>query len=275
MHTTAIILSLAIGIALEVLLYLGLRRIGRMGAVSAGAVVAVAALLLYLPYALLSWPGADVVAIHLALYLVVAYMLAIAGGRPTEGKRGWHWAPALFIAFFALVVGMNVVFLGVAEKGITGIFAQLLPKPDGGEVADSRFPGTVSHDFQKKEALYNAYLEQVEEQRQRGWQVRKGWQAQPVVDQPAVFLVEVVDAQGQPVSGATVSGRFLRTSNSAFDFAFAMSEVAPGRYRLETRLSQPGLWQLVLEIRRGEELHEIRALTSVQAQQQVRAKAGS
>lgn len=264
MHTTAIILSLAIGVLVELLLYVALRRIGRMTAISSGAVVALAAILLYIPYALLSWPGADVVAIHLAIYLVVAYMLAIAGGRAVEGKRGWHWAPALFVAFFTLVVGMNVVFLGVAEKGITGIFAQLLPKPDSGDVADSRFPGTVSHDFQKKEAMYNAYLKQVEEQRQRGWQVQKGWQAQPVVHQPAVFLVEVTDAQGEPVTGATVGGRFLRTSNSEFDFNFTMKEIAPGRYQLETQLDQPGLWRLVLEIRRGDDVHEIRALTSVQ-----------
>lgn len=271
MHTTAIILSIAIGIVLELLLYLGLRRVGRMSALSAAVVVSLGVILLYVPYALLSWPGADVFAIHLALYLVVAYILAIAGGRPVEGKRGWHWAPALFVVFFVLVVGMNVVFLGVAEKGITGIFAHLLPPPDGGKVADSRFPGTVSHDYQQKESLYNDYLEQVEEQRRRGWQVRKGWQGQPVAKQPAVFLVEVHDAAGKPITGATVKGRFLRTSNSDFDFPFEMSEQAPGRYRLETRLPLPGLWQLVLEIRQGEDLHEIRALTSVKDQ----AKAAS
>ena len=264
MDSTAILISIGLGIAAELLLYLALRRVGRMTARSAGVLVALAVLLVYIPYAMLAWPGADVFAIHLALYLIVAYMLAIIGHRQGDGKKGWHWAPALIIAFFALVVGMNVVFLGVADKGITGIFAQLLPEPRSGEVADSRFPGTVAHDYQKKEALYNAYLQQVEEQHQRGWQVQKGWEAQPVVDQPAVFLVRVQDAAGQPVEGATVSGRFLRTSNSAYDRAFEMTEVVPGSYRLETRLPLPGLWQLVLEVRRGEELHEIRALTSVQ-----------
>jgi len=264
MDSTAILISIGLGIVAELLLYFALRRIGRMAARSAAVLVALAALLAYVPYAMLDWPGADVFAIHLALYLVVAYMLAIAGGRQVEGKQGWHWAPALIIAFFALVVGMNVVFLGVADKGISGIFAQLLPEPRSGEVADSRFPGTVAHDYQKKEALYNAYLQQVEEQQQRGWQVQKGWEAQPVVGQPAVFLVRVHDAGGQPIEGASVSGRFLRTSNSAFDQSFEMIEVTPGSYRLETRLPLPGLWQLVLEVRRGEELHEIRALTSVQ-----------
>lgn len=263
MNTTAMILSIVIGIGVELLLYLALRRIGGMPARSAGVIVALAALLLYVPYALLKWPGADVFAIHLALYMVVAYILAIAGGRSVEGKRGWHWAPALFVAFFALVVGMNIVFLGVAEKGITGIFAQLLPEPRSGEVANSRFPGTVHNDFQKKEALYNDYLQQVEEQRARGWQVRKGWQAQPIAMQSATFLVDVTNAAGEAITGAAVRGRFLRTSNSDFDVAFAMTEVAPGRYQLETQLPLPGLWQLILEVRLGESVHEVRALTSV------------
>lgn len=272
MSATDLLLGIAIGVVAELVLYLLLRRAGKMAAKGAAAVVALAVLLIYIPQALLNWPGADVFAIHLALYLIVAYILGIIGHRQAEtGSKGWHWAPALIIIFFAFVVGMNVVFLGVAEQGISGVFAELLPKPRSTDVADSRFPGTVARDFQKKEALYNAYLEQVKEQQQRGWQVQKGWQDQPVVDRPAVFLVRVMDASGEPVAGADVRGQFLRTSNSAYDMDFVMTETAPGEYRLETRLTQPGLWRLVLMIRKGEALHEIQAITSVQDG----AKAGS
>ena len=63
----------------------------------------------------------------------------------------------------------------MAERGITGLFARLLPEPQGSVVVDSRFPGTVWHDYQEKEALYNAYLRQVEAQRARGSRVRQGW----------------------------------------------------------------------------------------------------
>lgn len=274
MSATDMLLGISVGMVAELVLYLLLRRVGRMSSKSAAVIVALAVLLVYIPRAMLTWPGADVFAIHLALYLIVAYILGIVGHRRSEAK-GWHWAPALIITFFAFVVGMNVVFLGVAEQGISGIFAELLPAPKSGDVVDSRFPGTVSHDFQKKEAQYNAYLQQVEEQHQRGWQVQKGWQAQPLEGQPAVFLVSVQDRQGAPVTGATVSGRFLRTSNSEYDFDFTMTETAPGRYQLETRLPLPGLWQLVLQIRHDEALHEIRAITSVQASVTDTAKAGS
>ena len=141
---------------------------------------------------------------------------------------------------------MNVVFLGVADRGISGIFAELLPKPDGGQMADSRFPGTVSHDYQEKEALYNAYLRQVEAQQARGWQVRKGWQYRPVAGQPAVFVVAIADRHGRPVTGAAVDGRFLRTSNSRDDVGFVMHEVAPGEYRVQLEMPLHGLWRTVL-----------------------------
>ncbi len=177
----------------------------RLDGKAAGMAIALLALLIYVPWAILTWPGADVFAIHLAIFLTVAYALGMIGGRV---GRGWHWAPALIVGFFVVVIVTNVVFLGVAEQGITGLFATLLPTPQGSEVVDSRFPGTVSHDYQEKEALYNAYLRQVEKQQARGWQVRKGWLYKPVVDQAATFVVEVHDRDGQPVSGAQIEGPF-------------------------------------------------------------------
>ena len=161
------------------------------------------------------------------------------------------------------MIATNIVFLGVAEQGITGLFARLLPQPRAAQVVDSRFPGTVSHDFQEKEAQYNRYLHQVETQQARGWRVRKGWQFKPVVGQPATFIVSVNDRQGAPVTGAAVDGRFLRPSNSRDDIAFAMNEVAPGEYRVALQMPLHGLWDLVLQIRRGDDLHEVRAQTSV------------
>lgn len=250
------------GVLAELLLFVLLRRLLRLDGKAAGLAVGLAVLLLYVPWAILTWPGADVFAIHLAIFLTFAYALGMVGSRV---GRGWHWAPALIVAFFVLVVATNVVFLGVAEQGITGLFAELLPPPKGARVVDSRFPGTVSHDYQEKEALYNDYLRQVEVQEARGWQVRKGWLHSPVAGQPATFVVAVTDRAGAAVSGATVAGRFLRTSSSRDDFEFNMSEAAPGEYRAPLTMPLHGLWRLVLQIRRGEDLHEIRADTTVGA----------
>lgn len=260
MNASMMLTGIGGGVLAEVVVFVLLRRLLRLDGRAAGMAVALLAVLLYVPWAVLNWPGADIFAIYLAIFLTFAYALGIIGSRV---GRGWHWAPALIVAFFVIVIATNVIFLGVAERGITGLFARILPEPQGAAVVDSRFPGTVSHDYQKKEALYNAYLRQVEVQQARGWQVRKGWLYKPLARQPATFVVMVADRDGLPVSGASVEGRFLRTSSSRDDFDFAMSEVAPGEYRATLQMPLHGLWQLVLRIRRADDLHEVRADTSV------------
>jgi nitrogen fixation protein FixH len=257
------------GVLIEILLFLLLTWLFRLNGKAAAVAVALTAMLAYVPWAILTWPGADVFAIHLAIFLTVAYALGVVGGRV---GRGWHWAPVAIIGFFSVVVVTNVVFLGVAERGMTGLFARLLPEPRVGDVVDSQFPGTVSHDYQEKEALYNRYLEQVEQQEIRGWSVRKGWLEPPVMGQQATFIVAVADRDGEPVRGAAVEGRFLRTSNSRNDLTFAMDEVEEGEYRTTLELPLQGRWDLVLEIRRDNDRHEVRASTTVASQAQTDAR---
>jgi nitrogen fixation protein FixH len=264
MTTTAANLLTVIGggVLAELLVFLLLHRLLGINGKAAATGVALLAIVVYVPWAVLTWPGADVFAIHLAVFLTAAYALGMVGARV---GRGWHWAPAAIVAFFVVVIATNVVFLGVAEQGITGLFARLLPAPEDGTVVDSRFPGTVSHAYQEKEALYNEYLRQVERQRARGWQVRKGWLYEPVAGQPATFVVAVSDRDGAPVTGARVHGSFLRTSNSRDDFDFTMDEVGRGEYRATLAMPLHGNWQLVLRVERDEDLHEVRAETSVEA----------
>ena len=261
MHSAQLILVLGLGMAAEVLAFVVLNRVFRLAGGSAAAIVAMLVLLVYVPWGILHWPGADVFAILLAVFLTLAYVLAVVGWR---GGRRWHWGPALLVTFFITVVASNLVFLGVAERGISGIFEAILPAPSqGGEVAASRFPGTVARDFQEKEAQYNAYLARLQAQQDRGWQVRQGWREVPDAGAPASFLLAVDDAQGSPVSGATVAGRFLRPSDSREDVSFAMQEIDPGLYEAQLALPLPGNWRLVAEIVRGDDHHEIRAMTSV------------
>ncbi len=268
MNTLGMLESLAIGILAELLIYTLLRRFTRLGSKQIAVILAFAVLLAYVPWAILTWPGADVFAIHLALYLITAYILGITGlgvgGK--DGRRGWHWAPVIIVGFFAFIITVNIVFVGLAQTGISGIFEVLLPKPRAGSsVVDSRFPGTVSHAFQEKEALYNDYLEQVKKQKARGWKVQKGWLGAPRAEVESVFQVKVTDKHGRPLDGATVGGRFLRPSNSRLDRDVVLNEIGSGVYRVNLKLPAPGVWDLVLHIRKGGDLHEIRATTSIGA----------
>jgi hypothetical protein len=44
-----------------------------------------------------------------------------------------------------------------------------------------------------------------------------------------------------------------------------MREIEPGLYRVVLSLPEPGMWYLVLKVKRGEQLHELHASTSVAA----------
>jgi nitrogen fixation protein FixH len=261
MNTTGLLAVIGIGVTLEIVAFLLLRFLTKLDGKAMATIIALGVIGIFIPWVIINWPGGDVFAIEIGIFLVVAYVLGIIGRR---AGKSWHWGPAIIFGFFVMVVAVNVIFVTLAETGITGIFSKLLPEPQTSSVANSRFPGTVSHDFQEKEALYNAYLKDVQEQQARGWQVRKGWERKPVVGESERFMIEVRDKAGAPIRGATVEGQFLRPSSSDDDFGFELVESAePGYYDKALVMPRPGIWSLVLRITKGEDVHEIRATTSV------------
>jgi nitrogen fixation protein FixH len=262
---TDLLLGLALGAGAILLANLGLVRLARMSAKQAAAAVALVTIGLYVPYGILRWPGGDVFAIHLAIYLLASLACGMVFGA-RAGGQGLHWGPATIGGFFIVVAVLGAVFIVVAERGLTPSLERwVLPEARSQREVSSVFPGVVSHDFQKKEALYNQYLQQVELQRQRGWQIQKGWLSEPAANEPAVFRVVARTRQGEPLAGATVTGQFLRPSSSKLDVAFELVEREPGVYEAELKLPAAGSWNLVLQVRKGDELHEVRAGTTVGA----------
>lgn len=259
---SALLSGLGLGAALLVLLNLGLVRFAKVSAQWAAAVSALATIGLYVPYAILRWPGGDIFAIHLAIYLLVSLACGMLLGRRGNGL---HWAPALLISFFILVAVMGAIFIALAERGApTWVQNWLFPTPANQRQTASLFPGVIAYDFHKKEALYNQYLQQVERQRARGWQVQKGWVGEAVAGEAALLRVAVQTSSGQPLTEAQVDGQFLRSATSKLDVDFKLQETAtPGVYEGRITLPAPGHWNLVLSIRKGEDVHEIQASTAL------------
>jgi nitrogen fixation protein FixH len=266
-------LALPLGAGAEVLLFLALYHLSPLNGKQAAVVVVFVAITALLLYSLLDWPGADVLAMYVAVLAVTAYLLGIISHAREQrqpeasgGRRWFHWGPAIIVIFFVVLFALDGVLVVISKQGLPEPLAdRLLPGLEKQERVRSVFPGTVANDFHKKEALYNQYLEQVKRQEQRGWQVRKGWLQSPVADTPAAFQVQVQEADGAPVRFATVSGIFQRPSDSREDQPFDMQEIEPGLYRVALSLPEPGMWHLVLTVRRGEQLHELHASTSVAA----------
>jgi nitrogen fixation protein FixH len=264
-----LLLSLSTGVGLIAITTLLLWRFSSLSARASAAIAAVAIIALGAPLALLLGPSIDVVAIHLAIYLLTALAFGIVLSNRRKGQRSsrmLHWGPALIIGFFVCLVLVDSTFVIMAERGLTSkLTAKLLPEPRYTELASSGFPGVVSHDFQKRKDLFNEYQLQFAEQQKRGWRIRKGWLRQPVSHRPAVFQIQATTRDGDPLTRAEISGRFLRPSDSRLDTPFAMEEVKPGFYQANLSLPAAGTWQLVMELRKGDDRHQIRASTSVMA----------
>lgn len=261
---SGLVLDLALGVAVIVFANLGLMRLARRSAWQAAATVALITLGLYVPYAILRWPGGDVFALHLALYLLASLACGLLWSRRASGQ-GLHWGPVVLSGFFIVVVVGGAVFVTIAERGLTPWLARwFFPETPSGAVS-SLFPGVIARDFHKKESLYNDYLQQVQRQRQRGWQIQKGWLAEPVAGQATVFRVTAHTRDGVPVTGATVTGRFLRPSTSTLDVTFTLLEQQPGVYEAPLQLPVAGAWNLLLQVRQGDEVHEISANAQVAA----------
>ncbi len=225
---------------------------------------------IFVPVSIIFWPGADVFAIHLAVYMVTVYALGIVfsqrASHMLSGDGRWfHWGPAAIIGFFLFIIAVDSILVVLAQKGLHGDVAlKILPEPRNGGRVSSFFPGTVSHDFRQKESMFNRYLEQRQAQKDRDWQVKLGWYEIPRAGQKAIFQIYVTDNQGQTIKGANVSGRFIRAADSKQDLAFTMKQHKAGFYQTDVNLPVPGKWDLLLNIKQGDALHEVRAGTEVE-----------
>ncbi|MGM0517378.1 MAG: FixH family protein, partial [Pseudomonadota bacterium] len=179
-------------------------------------------------------------------------------------KMVFHAGPATIIAFFAVIILLNSIFLTLATNGLsTSAARELLPEPQGGPVATSFFPGTVAHDYQEKYEQFQAYDAAREAQLQRGWNVRRGWLGEPVVGEETPFRVEVRDGQGRPLEGARVQVDFMRPASAKLDFDVRMSEIEPGVYQAMVRPTRPGTWDVLVDIERDGMTHQLKGETDV------------
>jgi len=263
--------ALPLGVVLEALVFLLMYWLTPLNGKQAAVIVALLSTGGVVIFSLASWPGADVLALYVAVLAVTAYLLGIVSSAreqqqasPAASGRWFHWGPAAIVIFFVMLLTLDGVLVVISSQGLpTPVADFLLPESASDQQVRSAFPGTVAHDYQKKESLYNEYLEQVKQQEQRGWQVNKGWLVAPVVGQQASFQVQVAEADGTPLQFAQVGGIFQRPSDSRLDSRFTMQEIEPGLYRVILALPEPGMWNLVLRVERGAQLHELHASTSV------------
>lgn len=273
MENQSLLLTLGVGVLTSFTLFFaffkGLRQSGKLAALLTILIVE----LIYIPLAATYWAGLDVFAIHFAFFTMTAVVLGIiVSGRDGEtgDKRGFHWVHGVLIGFFMILVVVDSTIISLANSGASAdLIRKFLPVPQRSSATNvtSAFPGTVSNDFQKKYDQYNNYLSQLKTQTERGWKVREGWQEKPRMGKSTLFRIHVLDKAGQAVTGGAAQLSFLRPSNKGLDQQFDLLEIAPGYYGLPISLPAPGAWAMVIVVNRGEEVHEVKGETWIEAGQ--------
>ncbi|MDH5518178.1 MAG: FixH family protein [Gammaproteobacteria bacterium] len=264
--------SLGTGVAAAIFIFVVLYKVLHFSAARSGLISAGIVLSVYIILAIIFWPGGDVFSIHLAIFGVVPYMLGMIShyreqALDSEQRKKWfHWIPALFFVFFFVVVVVNMTLVSLSTSGMSSEMLQwLLPKQKGAQYT-SQFPGVISHDYQEKEALYNEYLENLKRQKQRGWKIKQGWLVSPEQNKAAIFQIEARDKNGHIISGLDISLKFLRPSDFRHDKEFKMHEVLDGIYQQSVKFEFPGNWNVVIVMKKDNEVHEIRGDSFVKDQ---------
>lgn len=117
-----LIVTLLGGVFLIAITFLLMYRLSQMSGKMVAVVMAFAVTGVYVPVSIFVWPGADVFAIHIALYLVSVYILGIItsqrDARKLSGQSGFgfHWAPAAIVTFFCTSDYCRFFFYNVCNK---------------------------------------------------------------------------------------------------------------------------------------------------------------
>lgn len=149
-------------------------------------------------------------------------------------QPGW-WYPWLFVAAFALVIGVNGVMIKLAVGSFSGL--------------------QTAHPYERG-LDYNATIAAARAQAELGWQVEFA-ATETSRDQAGGRTVAVtaqfLDRNGRPLTGLQVRALLLRPAAQGYDLEIDLAEQGGGRYAAETALPLPGQWDLTIIAHSGAE----------------------
>ncbi len=275
MQNYNLVLTLGVGsllaFSLFFIFYKVLHWSGKMSSLATAALM----LLIYMPLAITHWAGIDVFAIHFAFFMMIPYGLGIitavhAERREIEGedaeKKGMHWIPGMIIVFFIVLATVDSFIISSATGGLeTGLSKLLLPKPASDEISEnisSQFTGAVSNNLQDEEKQFDKYVIKLKAQRQRGWKIGGGWvKPKPLINTDVIFRLTANDKYGNPITGATTTTEFRRSSDRTVDKHYTMKETSEGVYTVEVNLPLAGCWMMKIHVIKDGNDHEVKGET--------------
>ncbi len=258
-----LLISLPVGVAIIIVAYTVVLRLSNISRYVLAGVFAIMIVAIYSFISAVSWPGPDVYAMHLAIYLVTLYATTIISSQKSQSKK-LHWGPKAIFVFFAIVLIVNSFFVYFAQTGMSTDLAKwVLPEPRSKASVQSVFPGVVSHDFREKGNQFNTYQRQRSSQESLGWEVKLGWQDAALINKSNIFKLKIFQQNGIPLKNARVTAKFLYPANLKYDQTHVLAEGEKGLYTVTLQFQKPGNWDVIVSIQHGEDNYEMRSKTSI------------
>jgi len=197
------------------------------------------------------WPGMDVVAMHISVFLAAALVLFAMSLFRQRSVGRLHWAPKLLTGFFIGLVCVNAALLYISSNGLPGPLARWWLGSDGGAVY-SGFSGVVSHNRNAAKAVSSELSETFQESK-LGWQV----DISGLADSGYTHLIQVrvKDRTGLPVDRIAAQLMLQRPGASAPTLTLPLGSTEAGVYGGSLTLPAAGRWLLELQIRQDGKVH--------------------
>jgi len=197
------------------------------------------------------WPGLDVVAIHISVFLAAGLVLHALTQFRRRSVGRMHWAPKLLTAFFLGLVVINGSLLYIASKGLPEPLARWWLGSDGGAVY-SGFSGVVEHGQSAAKAV-SSELSQAHRESELGWQVEmSGLDSN---ENTRAIQVRVKDRTGLPVDRIDAELRLLRPGAAEPAIILPLSALDAGTYGGVLSLPASGRWLVELRLQQNHKMH--------------------
>ncbi|MEO1046468.1 MAG: FixH family protein [Pseudomonadota bacterium] len=152
--------------------------------------------------------------------------------KPGKGKINGYHVTAMLVAFFGVIIAVNLVMA---------------------RYAISSFGGTVVDNSYVASQKYNDWLEAARAQQRYGWTI-----AEPLRQDGHVVMRIAMTEGGGAMTGASITAEAMHPVGRSDSFTFTFSETAPGVYRSVDPVPQ-GRWKLQISIDRAGQTYRMRS----------------
>ncbi|NQZ54560.1 MAG: FixH family protein [Piscirickettsiaceae bacterium] len=144
-------------------------------------------------------------------------------------KNPWVWAIMLFVLTF---VSMNAIFIYLAFKSP---------------------PNLVVEDFYERGKRYEDTQKRIEQEKALGWTGLLIVPTKTRVNQTQTYDVLIQGKNSAALDLSLVTINAYRPSDARADFSTEMTLKVPGMYTAEMEFTLPGIWDLIVVAKQGEQ----------------------